>query len=76
MCVERLAATLSSIPDGTRPIAKLAEQRDLGESMGRDGAILPIFITTAVVLILQLELIKYGFRKPSADSLSENSLAF
>ena len=48
--MERVAVTLSSVPDGTRPIAKLAEERDLGESVGRDGAILRILITTTVVL--------------------------
>jgi hypothetical protein len=48
--MERVAVTLSSVSDGTRPIAKLAEERDLGENMGRDGAIQPIQLTTTVVL--------------------------
>ena len=50
MCLERIAIALSSLPNGAHTIAKLAEERDLGQSVGGVGATLSITITTTVVL--------------------------
>src|SRR5262245_37939443 len=50
MCLECIAIALSSLPNGAHTIAKLAEDRDLGQSVGRVRATLPIKTTTTVVL--------------------------